>query len=75
VSTYRYPVSLPRVLAQGKTSMRTVPDYPALAVLAGDEVNVRLISNEGHGAFVREGSRGYDATVSAILRLLGKATE
>lgn len=75
VSTYRYPVSLPRVLAQGKTSMRTVPDYPALAVLAGDEVNVRLISNEGHGAFVQEGSRGYDATISAILRLLGKATE
>lgn len=75
VSTYRYPVSLPRVLAQGKTSMRTPPDYPALAVIAGDEVNVRLISNESHGAFTREGMRGYDAAVSAILRLLGKATE
>lgn len=75
VSTYRYPVSLPRVLAQGKTSMRTPPDYPALAVIAGDEINVRLISNESHGGFTREGSRGYDAAISAILRLLGKATE
>ena len=75
VSTYRYPVSLPRVLAQGKTAQRTLPDYPALAVLAGDEFNMRLISNEGHSDFVREGSRGYLATVSAILRLLGKATE
>lgn len=75
VSTYRYPVTLPRVLAQGKTSMRKVPDYPALAVIAGDEVNVRLISNEGHGDFVREGERGYYATISAVLRLLGKATE
>lgn len=75
VSTYRYPVSLPRVLAQGKTSMRTAPDYPALAVIAGDEINVRLISNESHGGFTREGSRGYDAAISAVLRLLGKASE
>ena len=75
VSTYRYPLSLPRELAQGKTSMRKVPDYPALAVLAGDEINVRLISNEGHGNFVREGERGYYATISAVLRLLGKITE
>lgn len=75
VSTYRYPVSLPRVLAQGKTSMRTPPDYPALAVIAGDEINVRVISNESHGGFTREGSRGYDAAISAVLRLLGKATE
>ncbi|MBT3529785.1 MAG: alpha/beta hydrolase [Gammaproteobacteria bacterium] len=75
VSTYRYPLSLPRVLALGKTSMRKVPDYPALAVLAGDEINVRMISNEGHGNFVREGERGYYATISAVLRLLGKATE
>lgn len=71
VSTYRYPVSLPRILAQGKTTAR-VPDYPALAVAAGDEINIQVISNEDHGAFVREGSRGYDATIVAILRLLGK---
>lgn len=75
VSTYRYPVSLPREFAEGKTAWRTLPDYPALAVLAGDEVNMRLISNEDHGAFVQEGKRGYHATVSAVLRLLGKATE
>jgi pimeloyl-ACP methyl ester carboxylesterase len=75
VSTYRYPVSLPREFAEGKTAWRSLPDYPALAVLAGDEVNMRLISNEDHGAFVREGERGYHATVSAVLRLLGKATE
>jgi len=75
VSTYRYPVSLPRVLAQGKTSMRTPPDYPALAVIAGDEINVRLISNESHSGFTREGSRGYDAAISAVLRFLAKATE
>jgi hypothetical protein len=43
--------------------------------MAGDEVNVRLISNESHGAFTREGTRGYAAAVSAILRLLGKANE
>lgn len=75
VSTYRYPVSLPRQLAQGKTSWRTLPDYPALAVLAGDEFNMRLISNEDHGAFTREGSRSYHATISAVLRLLGMGTE
>jgi acetyl esterase/lipase len=75
VSTHRYPLTLPRVLAEGKTSMRKVPDYPALAVIAGDEINVRLISNEGHGDFVKEGARGYYATISAVLRLLGKATE
>ncbi|MEZ5488728.1 MAG: alpha/beta hydrolase [Gammaproteobacteria bacterium] len=73
VSSYRYPVSLPRILAQGKTTMR-IPDYPALAVIAGDEINVQVISNEEHGAFVREGSRGYDATIVAIMRLLGKTS-
>jgi hypothetical protein len=36
---------------------------------------MRLISNEDHGAFTREGSRSYYATISAILRLLGKGTE
>ncbi len=75
VSTYRYPLSMPRELAQGKTALQTLPDYPALAIIAGDEVNVRIIANEDHGAFVREGSRGYHATISAVLRLLGKATE
>lgn len=75
VSTYRYPVSLPRTLAQGKTALKTLPDYPALAVLAGDSISVRVISNEGHGDFVKEGARGYFATISAILRLLGKASE
>lgn len=75
VSTYRYPVTYPRQLAQGKTAMRKVPDYPALAVIAGDEINVRLISNEGHGDFVREGEPGYYATISAVLRLLGMTTE
>ncbi|GJM14096.1 MAG: hypothetical protein DHS20C12_24990 [Pseudohongiella sp.] len=75
VSSYRYPVTYPRVLALGKTSMRKVPDYPALAVIAGDEINVRLIANEGHGDFVREGEPGYYATISAVLRLLGMATE
>ena len=75
VSTYRYPVSLPRELAQGKTAWKSLPDYPALAVLAGDEFNMRLIHTEDHGAFIREGSRGYLATISAVLRLLGKGTE
>jgi acetyl esterase/lipase len=75
VSTYRYPLSVPRELAQGKTALQTLPDYPALAIIAGDEVNVRILSNEDHGAFVREGSRGYQATISAVLRLLGKPGE
>lgn len=75
VSSFRYPLSLPRELALGKTAWKTVPDYPALAVIAGDDVSVRMISNEQHGDFVKEGSRGYQATISAVLRLLGKATE
>jgi len=75
VSTYRYPLSVPRELAQGKTALQTLPDYPALAIIAGDEVSVRIIANEDHGAFVREGARGYQATISAVLRLLGKAGE
>lgn len=75
VSTYRYPLTLPRVLAQGKTALRMLPDYPALAVLAGDDINIRVISNEAHGDFVKEGARGYYATISAVLRLLGKTTE
>jgi len=72
VSTLRYPVSLPRHLAEGRTTLR-MPDYPALAVQAGDEINVQLISNEGHGAFTRKGTRGYAATVAAALRMLGMA--
>lgn len=75
VSTYRYPLSVPRELAQGKTALQTLPDYPALAIVAGDEVNVRIIANEDHGAFVKDGARGYLATISAVLRLLGKETE
>lgn len=75
VSTYRYPVSLPRTLAKGKTAMKSLPDYPALAVLAGDNINVRIIHNEEHGDFVKEGARGYLATISAVLKLLGKASE
>ncbi len=75
VSTYRYPLSMPRELAQGKTALQTLPDYPAMAIIAGDEVSVRIIANEDHGDFVKEGARGYLATISAVLRLLGKATE
>lgn len=75
VSTYRYPVSLPRELAKGKTAWKSLPDYPALAVLAGDEFNMRLIDKEEHGDFVKEGARSYWATVSAVLRFLGKKTE
>ncbi|MDA0688670.1 MAG: hypothetical protein O2948_08480 [Proteobacteria bacterium] len=74
MSVTGYPWS-PVSNASQSTAWRSLPDYPALAVLAGDEVNMRLISNEDHGAFVREGERGYNATVSAVLRLLGKATE
>jgi acetyl esterase/lipase len=74
-STYRYPVSLPRELAKGKTAWKSMPDYPALAVLAGDEFNMRIIDKEEHGDFVKEGARGYWATISAVLRILGKQTE
>ncbi|MCB1640079.1 MAG: hypothetical protein KDI15_14665, partial [Thiothrix sp.] len=74
VSTYRYPLSLPREITQGKTALQSVPDYPALAVLAGDPLNLQLIDREEHGAFVREGSRGYQATIVAIFRLLGKSS-
>lgn len=75
VSSYRYPVSLPRELAQGKTAWKSLPDYPALAVLAGDEFSMRLIHNEEHGDFVKDGARGYLATVSAVLRLLHMQSE
>lgn len=72
VSTRRYPVSLPRPLADGRTTMR-IPDYPALAVVAGDSIHVQVINDADHvgpRGFYQPGEESYSATVLAIKRLL-----
>ncbi len=69
VSTRRYPVSLPRPLADGRTTM-TIPDYPALAVAAGDPIHVQVIHDAAHLRFYQPEEESYAATVLAIKRLL-----
>ena len=72
VSTRRYPVSLPRPLADGRTTMR-IPDYPALAVAAGDSISVQVINDAEHigpRGFLQPGLESYAATILAIKRLL-----
>ena len=69
VSTRRYPVSLPRPLADGRTTM-TIPDYPALAVAAGDPIHVQVIDDAEHLRFLLPEEESYAATILAIKRLL-----
>lgn len=69
VSTRRYPVSLPRPLADGRTTI-TIPDYPALALAAGDAIQVQVIYDAEHLGFLRPEEESYRATIRAIRRLL-----
>ena len=69
VSTRRYPVSLPRPLADGRTTM-AIPDYPALAVAAGDSIHVQVINDAEHLKFGQPEEESYVATILAIKRLL-----
>lgn len=67
VSSKRYPVSPSRPLADGRTTMR-VPDYPALAVAAGDEISVQVISDAGHFDFLDPASEAGSAVGRALLQ-------
>lgn len=74
VGTSRYPVSLPRPLSNGRTTM-TVPDYPALSVQAGDKINVQVLNEADHFDFVRSGTRPYQVTLDTIERVISELQE
>ncbi len=69
VSSRRYPVTPPRPLADGRTTMR-MPDYPALARAAGDTIHVDIIDDADHGDFTKQGTKAFDAVHRAVVRLL-----
>lgn len=71
VSTFRYPVSISRPLANGKTTME-VPDYPARSIQAGDKINVQVLNDADHFDFVRVGTKPYMATLNAIERIVSE---
>lgn len=71
VSSRRYPVTPPRPLADGRTTM-TMPDYPALARVAGDAINVDIVEDAGHGDFTKADTAAFAAVRRAALRLLAK---
>lgn len=71
VSSRRYPVTPPRPLADGRTTM-AMPDYPALARAAGDAVNVDVVEDAGHGDFTKADTAAFEAVRRAVLRLLAK---
>jgi hypothetical protein len=71
VSSRRYPVTPPRPLADGRTTMAML-DYPALARAAGDSVNVDIVEDAGHGDFTKAETAAFEAVRRAALRLLAK---
>jgi acetyl esterase/lipase len=71
VSSRRYPVTPPRPLADGRTTM-VMLDYPALARAAGDTINVDLIEDADHGDFTKAGTEAFEAVHRAAIRLLSK---
>lgn len=71
VSSLRYPVAPPRPLAGGRTTM-VMPDYPALARKAGDDINVAVMPDAGHFDFFEQGDASYDAVISAIIGIIEK---
>jgi acetyl esterase/lipase len=70
VSSRRYPVTPPRPLADGRTTM-AMPDYPALARAAGDTINVELIENADHMDFMKANTAAFKAVQRAVVRLSG----
>lgn len=71
VSSRRYPVTPPRPLADGRTTM-AMPDYPALARAAGDAVNVDIVEDADHGDFTKAETEAFAAVRRAVLRQLAK---
>ena len=69
VSSRRYPVTPPRPLADGRTTM-VMQDYPALARAAGDRINVDIVDDAGHGDFTKADTRAFEAVRRAVVRLL-----
>ena len=69
VSSRRYPVTPPRPLADGRTTM-AMPDYPALARAAGDRVYVNIVEDADHGDFTKADTAAFDAVRRAAFRLL-----
>ncbi|HET9448163.1 MAG TPA: alpha/beta hydrolase, partial [Steroidobacteraceae bacterium] len=71
VSSRRYPVTPPRPLADGRTTM-AMPDYPALARAAGDAINVDILEDADHGDFTQADTAAFEAVRRAVHRLLAK---
>ncbi len=69
ISSRRYPVTPPRPLADGRTTM-VMQDYPALARAAGDTINVEIIKDAGHGDFTKAQTEAFEAVHHAVVRLL-----
>jgi acetyl esterase/lipase len=70
VSSRRYPVTPPRRLADGRTTM-AMPDYPALARAAGDTVNVEIVKDADHSDFMKANTAAFKAVHRAVIRLSG----
>ena len=71
VSSRRYPVTPPRPLADGRTTM-VMQDYPALARAAGDRMNVDIVDDADHGDFTKPDTAAFAAVRRAVARLLGR---
>ena len=70
VSSRRYPVTPPRPLADGRTTM-VLSDYPALARAAGDQIRVQIIPDAEHlGTFTDPTTEAGMATEAAIARVI-----
>lgn len=71
VSSGRYPVTPYRALAQGRTTIE-MPDYPALARVAGDPIEVEIVEDADHFDFIYEpGTEGFAAVRRAVVKLAG----
>ena len=69
ISSRRYPVTPPRPLADGRTTM-VMQDYPALARSAGDAIKVEIIKDADHGDFTKAQTEAFEAVHRAVVRLL-----
>lgn len=69
VSSLRYPVTPPRPLAGGRTTL-AVLDYPALARAAGDSVAIQIVPEADHFDFLKPTTAAWPAVEAAIVRVL-----
>jgi acetyl esterase/lipase len=72
VSSRRYPVTPPRPLADGRTTM-VMQDYPALSRAAGDRMHVEIVDDAGHGDFTKTDTKAFAAVRHAVGRLLNNS--